>query len=166
MRRSKRRGRALTAKDSRSSPQRYASSSFTARAAGEIGSLTQAVRAGMAEAAGFTVEGNRRASEGLEVVREADGSFARIEDAVMEVAEQLAEMARRTEELSALSRETATAMNAIREVTEQTAAGARDVAARTEEQHAAAREMIAAAAMLSREAELLRAGIARFRIDG
>jgi methyl-accepting chemotaxis protein len=141
-------------------------SSFTARAAGEIGSLTQAVRAGMAEAAGFTVEGNRRASEGLEVVREADGSFARIEDAVTEVAEQLAEMARRTEELSALSRETATAMNAIREVTEQTAAGARDVAARTEEQHAAAREMIAAAAMLSREAELLRAGIARFRIDG
>ncbi|WP_167747110.1 methyl-accepting chemotaxis protein [Cohnella luojiensis] len=137
----------------------------TAQAAGEVGSITDNIRDEMDEVAASTDSGYREVSIGIEIVRQADEAFARIEGAVAEVALQVKETIRRSADMAERSSAASQAMEGIREVTEQTAAGARGVTNSTEEQFASMEEIIASAALLSKEAEELQSRIARFKVE-
>lgn len=137
----------------------------SAQSAGEIVTLVSSIESGMKNAAHSMSVVSSEVEEGIQLVRQAGGTFEDIRNAVSGVAGQTQEVSASIEQMNAGVEQINASMKSIMEVTESAAAGTEEVSATSEEQLSAMQEIASAANDLSSMAEMLQQSVARFKVS-
>lgn len=136
----------------------------TGAAAEEVAYLVTSIQEETREVVSSTEAGSREVETGLDVVGVARDTFARIREAMDEVARQISEVAGSSASISDKTRAAVDVIQAIDQVAGQTASGARDVSSNIEGQYASMEEIVSSATVLNGMATDLQTLIGRFRV--
>ncbi|MEJ8548284.1 methyl-accepting chemotaxis protein [Brevibacillus borstelensis] len=134
------------------------------RSARQIAELVQSIQGETGEAVLSMERGTEEVVTGMAGVVRTGDSFARIREAVQEVASQAQEVSAASRTLSVSTDKMARSMDDIARITEETAAQTMDVSSAAEEQLASMEEIHSSAASLAQLAEELEKLLGRFKV--
>lgn len=136
----------------------------TARSAEEIAVMTRGIRLDTEKSGELTHSVVREVASGITATESAGTSFANIERAVSDVAQQIRDNSRAARNMSDEARAARSAIGEVSNVAMNTAASTEEVSAAAQEQLAAMEEILASASALAQTAEELQKRIAHFQL--
>ncbi len=136
----------------------------TARSAEEIAVMTRGIRLDTEKSGELTHSVVREVASGITATESAGASFANIERAVSDVAQQIRDNSQAARNMSEEVRTARAAIAEVSNVAMSTAASTEEVSAAAQEQLAAMEEILASASSLAQTAEDLQQRIAHFQL--
>jgi methyl-accepting chemotaxis protein len=136
----------------------------SSRATAAVGALVDEVQAQTRRAIEAVAAGNEVGEQGVAAVEAARASFERIDVAVDEMAERVAQIAAGIDEVADGSDRVASDIETVAEVAERSSASTDQVSASTQQTTAATQEITASASELASTAEELEALVGTFRL--
>ncbi|CAH0120476.1 MULTISPECIES: methyl-accepting chemotaxis protein [unclassified Paenibacillus] len=134
-------------------------------AAEQISELIGEIQSGAVQAIDAMTDGRSTVQSGIDMVRQAGGSFNDIYQAIEQVTVQAGEMNEAIRQMNEASQSLVRYIRDVAAISEESAANAETVAAAAEEQNASMEEISAASNNLAEMAEQLQETVHRFKID-